>query len=195
MATEVSICNQALGFLGGNRIISLDDGTTEANLCKDLYANLRDVVLEEHNWTFATQWIELPALATTPTGVYGKAYELPSNVLRVVEVTDNNDWQVEDRKIVTNEAAVKARCIMRVTDPAKFSPGFVQAMAARLAADLALPLTNSRSMMEAMFSLYDAKVGRAVTSDNRQGKARRVRSKWLLNARNGASSKVAGPTV
>lgn len=195
MATEVSICNQALGFLGGNRIISLDDGTTEANLCKDLYADLRDAVLEERDWSFATVWKSLPSLATTPTGEFAYAYELPSEVLRVAEVEDNTLWRVEDRKIVTDEAAVKARCIVRVTDPSKFSPGFVQALAARLAADLALPITNSRSMMETMFQLYERKVGRAINSDNRQGKARRIRSTWLLKARNGANSHVAEPTV
>jgi len=41
MADEVTIVNQALGFLGVDRITSLDDEVKPARLAKTVYAGLR----------------------------------------------------------------------------------------------------------------------------------------------------------
>jgi hypothetical protein len=50
MASEVSICNRALAMLGANTITSLQDGSTEANVCNAVYADARDAVLRSHPW-------------------------------------------------------------------------------------------------------------------------------------------------
>ena len=75
MASEVSICNQAISWLGGKSIISLDDGTTEANLCKANYDHLRDVVLEAKAWTFAIKRVQFAKLSEDP--LYGLVLPLP----------------------------------------------------------------------------------------------------------------------
>ena len=53
MTTETEICNIALGYLGANRITSLDieEDSTEHLLCSENYEILRDAVLEEREWT------------------------------------------------------------------------------------------------------------------------------------------------
>ena len=73
MATAVSICNQALSLVGANSIISLDDNTTEARLCKAIYEPVRDALLEEHAWTFAIKWIDIPRLANPPLSEFKNA--------------------------------------------------------------------------------------------------------------------------
>ncbi len=194
MASEVSICNQAIAWLGGTLITSLDDNSTEAKLCKATYASVRDAVLEARDWTFAIGRHDLPVSATAPINGYANAFPIPSDVLRILGVLDNDDWQVEGQDIVTNEGAVSIKAVVRVTDPNRFSALFVQALAARLAADLAIPLTQSRELQKQHYQIYNDKLDEAVTNDGMQGKSRKITSNWLQSSRVGSST-LPGPTV
>ena len=206
MATEVSICNQAISWLGGNRIISLDDGTVEANLCKDNYAHLRDVVLEAKAWTFAVSRIKLARLSEDPLYGFAAAFAIPSEILTVLQVSGGNVdaagtglgparkslgngaeqriiWQREGQTIVCNEQAVYARCITRVTDPSKFSPGFVQSLAARIAREISMPLTHSQTLEDKMVKKYEESLSDGGTFDGLQGRSNKVRSDALTRVR------------
>lgn len=194
MASEVGICNQALAFIGGNLITSLADNTTEAKLCNALYEDVRDAVLESHDWTFAITRRNLPASPTAPENGYAKAFPIPSDILRVTDVNGGQDWRVEGGNIVTNEGSCKIRAVARITDPNSFSSMFVQTLSARLAADLAIPLTQSSKLQEQQYKIYDMKLREAVASDGMQGTSRRVTSSWLRGSRSGGSSS-AGPYV
>ena len=201
MASEVDICNKALLSLGAKQIISLDDSQTEAVLCKQLYADLRDAVLQAHDWSFAIERVNLPKGGSDPTFRYANAFPLPSRVLYVWEVNKvkhddpTRDWQVEDNAIVTDDTSVAAKWIKQVTDPSKFSPLFVQCLQARLAADMAIPVTSNLKLEESKWGLYTAKLKQATGRDGQQGKARRMRSRWLQNARLSSGPRGFPPTV
>lgn len=204
--SEVSICNQALGWLGEQTIISLDDDTRPAQLCKANYAPLRDAVTEAHNWTFASRRYELPQLLNSPVFYYAQAYAIPTEVLRVrevnrIEAKDGTfDWQIEEvdglNAIVINSEICRILAISQVTDTKRFTNLYTQALAARIAADLAIPLTNSRQMQADMWGIYQVKLKEAAALDGSQGKSRRMRSFWLNRARidYGGTSE-AGPVV
>jgi hypothetical protein len=185
-------------LLGAEFITSFDDNTVEAKLCKANYEPVRDTVLEEHNWTFATQWRVLVAAANPAEGEFDKEYPLPSDVLTVLVVGEDyehqENWQLENNAIRTN-AAGKCQVLYRVTDPSKFSSMFIQALVARLAAEMAIPITNSRTLMETMYALYEQKISKAASRDSQQGKSRRIRSKWLNRARFSSGESVLGPYV
>ena len=84
MASQVSICNQALGWLGANLITSLDDDNREAQLCKANYDDIRDAVLEEREWTFAVRRLTLPPTVLKPVYGYGNQFLLPPDVIRIL---------------------------------------------------------------------------------------------------------------
>lgn len=201
MASEVDICNKALLSLGADQIISLDDPSNEASLCKQLYADLRDAVLQAHDWSFAIERVNLPKAGTDPTFRYANAFPLPARVLFVMEVNKveandpTRDWQVEDDNIVTNDIACAAKLLRQVADTSKFSPLFVQALQARMAADMAIPLTSNGKLEEAKWQLYRAKLREASSRDGQQGKSKRIRSRWLENARLSSGPRGLGPTV
>jgi hypothetical protein len=88
MASQVSICNQALGWLGANLITSLNDDNREAQLCKTNYDDIRDAVLEEREWTFAVRRITLAPLVLPPVYGYGNQFLLPPDVMRVLNIPD-----------------------------------------------------------------------------------------------------------
>ena len=195
--SEVSISNQALSWLGEELLISLDDASKAASLCKLNYYPLRDAVLEARDWTFA-QKRDVPAvLLTAPTWGYSHQFQLPADLLRIIFVGQNDDpeernpvdsWVREQDKILANYNVVYIRYAARIEDPNKFSLSFVQALAARLAADLAMPLTNSRGLQSDMYKLYGTKLAEATAFDQMQGKSRIIRADDLrVRARLGGS--------
>jgi len=171
MASDVSICNQALSWLGGSLITSLDDDINEAKVCKANYADIRDAVLEAHDWTFATP----------PVNGYVNAFPLPPDVLRVMDFNNGEDWRIEGTAIVTNEAAAKIRAVVRITDPNRFSALFVQALAARLAADLAITLTHSMKLQKQYYAIYSDKMNEAFTNEDHDIQDHRSQAQQLVH--------------
>ena len=205
MATKVSIANQALGWLGANLITAFTDNTNEAKLIDANYDDIRDTVLEERAWTFATRRILLVPSITTPT--YGWSYQflLPGDILRVLEARNDKkamgpnglQWVREGDFILSDSDTLNVRYLVRLDDPAQYSPSFSQALAARLAADLAIPLTESRSLQQSMFGLYAQKLKIAAALDGMQGRAKSFNSNKLTRVRGayGVGGGNAGPYV
>ncbi len=198
MASVVSICNQAILSLGGQAIISLDDDLTEAKLCKTFYLPILEDLIGAHSWSFAIKWYAIPKLLDPPLSEFKNAFPLPVDVARVLFVgTDYGHpsmWQVEQGNVVTNDEACKLQAVFLQQDVATYSPTFVQALVSRLSAELAMPLTGSRSTTETHYQIHDSKLRKAITTDGLQGTSRRLKSSWLKAARfSGVIG--AGPTV
>ena len=102
---------------------------------------------------------------------------------------------MEGNAILINESVCRVKLIRQVIDTTKFSPLFIQALAARLAADLAIPLTQNTTLESAKYQLYLAKLTQAAARDGQQGKSQRIRSRWLERARLSSGPKAAGPVV
>ena len=186
MASEVSICNQAIGWLGGNPITSFTDNTVEAQLCGINYPLLRDAVLEEGKWTFATKRIKLLPSAQAPAQGYSHRFEVPSTVMTVIRCTQyaddkefkqDLDWRLEEEFILTNVDELYAKCIVNVTDVKKFTNTFNQALAARIAADLAAPLTESTTKETRMWEKYYRNLDIALGIDGMQGRSDILRTR------------------
>lgn len=203
MSSEVDISNLALGWLGEDPITSLDDPSRAAQLCKTNFVPLRDSVLEEGEWAFAlTQAGPLAPLADPPKFGVGKLFELPEDVVRVLRCDDAQNasisavvasdrwpsnyslkWRREGRTIRAETTALYIEYIAKIENTEEFSPGFTMALAARLAAELAMPITKSASMFSNMWKLYAAKVKEGLNLDNMQGRQLIVRSDQLIRVR------------
>lgn len=202
--SEVSICNQALGWLGQTSISSLDDTSRTAQLCKQNYAPLRDAVLESRAWTFATyracsETASIPGncdLQQTAVDGYpewGDGYVHPIkapflNVFRVYkDVSGSNwtqaNWSREGDNIIADRAVVYLWGVRQETDPRKFSNLFVQCLAGRIAADLAIPITQNRKLQVDMWTLYEAKLVEGAARDGAQGRNEELRANKLRSAR------------
>ena len=209
MTTQTEICNKALGWLGANRISSLDieEPSKEWLLCSENYDGLRDAVLEEREWTFAVKRIVLNPTGTDLAFGGEKQFAKPSDSLRILTVHDNavvrsqpvtsprvasrgvhdipqaEGWQLEGDFILANADVVYVRYNRRVTEVGNFSATFTEALAQRLAAEFALPLTESRSLFDKMWSAYAAKISMGTVADGIQGRTRKVRSQTLIRRR------------
>ena len=199
-ASEVDIANMALSWIGADSIASFDDPSTQANLVKLNYPRSRDTVLESREWTFAVERFILAPDSETPIFTWGQRFLIPSEVLRVLtcerdqivssnELTQNFieheqiNWVREGNFILTDFDVVNMRALIRIVDTTKFSESFVHALAARLAADLAIPITRSRTIQQQMFALFGAKLEDAAATEGMQGRSKRIRSRYLAARR------------
>ena len=188
--SEVSICNLALSWLGGNRITSLEDGTTEANLCAANYNPARDAVLEDRDWTFASTRCMPNRLAEPPEFGYSSAFQLPPDFIRVIRISQLADmrdeifeWEKEKDQLLVNADVIYMRYVFRLEDPTKFSPNFVQAFAARIAADICVPLTHDKELFANYWQLYLSKLETGGAMDGMQGVNKRLQARKIIRIR------------
>jgi hypothetical protein len=169
----VSICNRALDLLKADPIVSLDETQEAARLCKRNFEPVRDAVLRAYPWNAAETRASLAALSDPPAWGYDNQFQLPSDCLRVLRLENEDSgasYKIEGRRIVTDEEApLNILYLRRVEDPAEFDPLLADAIAARLAADLAYPLTGSTALAQAMLAAYQAKIAEARVCDAQEG--------------------------
>lgn len=164
------------------------------------YTPARDATLEAHDWSFAIKRFVPAKLEESPIYGAANAFSVPSDILRVISCDrtattlpsgfsskinsdEQIDWVFEGRQIITDEEVIYARGIRRVEDEGIFSPLFVQAFAAKLAALTALNLTGSADIQENMLGLFGAFIREAKSRDGLQGRSRRIRNRTLIKSR------------
>lgn len=192
-ASVVAICNQALALLGADRITDLGDDSQPARLCSVFYEPARDAVLRAYPWNFAIRRAALAALTSTPAWGHDLEYQLPEgptpeHCLRVLDVyladERNEPWRVEGRKILTSlTAPLYISYVARITDPAQYDPLFVKALAARLAVELAYPITASSSMLDLVSRLYTQALNEARVTDAQESSPETVSATDWLDVR------------
>jgi len=188
--TDTSICNSALIKVGSKSILSLDDDSKEGRICKEQYPKLRDEVQESHPWNFCIRRADtLSPLAQAPVQINDfvtQQFELPNDTLRVLGIDafpSEINWVVEDGKLLTDTDTIKLRYIARVTDTSKFSATFSEALAWRIAADLAYSLAQNRALAESMFVAYERQLSLARAFDAQENGLTRLRSSFWTGAR------------
>lgn len=90
MASEVDICNLALGNLGDAanlQSINPPDGSAQADHCSRFYPIARDGLIEMHHWGFASKRVAL-AQVTNPITEWLYAYAVPADLLDTIAVMD-----------------------------------------------------------------------------------------------------------
>lgn len=167
MASDIDICNLALGHLGENANVSsiVTPDTVHAEYCQRFYPIARDAVISLIEPRFAIKRVNLAALSLVDPDeqpdTWTYAYSYP-NGLRVLSVglpeatitdADHQDWDAEALHngtlvIYTNTEQATARVLNRITDTTKYGPLLVEAIARRLASYLAGPIIKGMEGMK-----------------------------------------------
>lgn len=204
VVTTVDVCNTALDLIGhAKRITSIapPDGSAEATVCAEHYTDCVNELLDAHQWNFATVKRELVALDESDDPAWEYCYEVPEGLLRIISIIpadtpDNHytataavpvDYEVHADsddvvRIYTDLEDAWIRFTKYVTEPALFSPTFLEALQWKLASRIAGPLIKGtegaaerdRCMQQHMFAL-----GKATQNDARQ--QRRVDQKTIAS--------------
>lgn len=161
MASKIEITNIALIRLGASPISSFEEGSTVAIAAGVVWDTARTSLLRDHPWNFAIKDIEVPQSSTAPKAKYKYKYQLPSDCLRLLEVYDDHDFKLKGREIHTDMTSCKIKYVSDITDTAIWDSAFTDLMAAKLAFELAYPVTESTSLMQQMGEIYALKIQKA----------------------------------
>ena len=174
-SSETDICNSALVKIGAQRIISLDDDSEAARICKEQYPKVRDALLRSHPWNFCIERLEIAADVTTPVYGFDYRFALPSDSLRVLDVDSNDmDWAREGQYILTDSSTLKIRHIKKVTTTGSYDATFAEALAARLAYDISYSFVQSVTLKEALMKEAEHALRTARSFDAQEGTPQRV---------------------
>ena len=189
MASTVEICNIALSNLGDQLITSLTEANARARACNLRFNDTRDAVLRSHPWNCAMSRATL-AVSGTPDWGYSNSFALPTDCLRVLDVEDpDTEWKIEGRNIVSDGSTIKIRYIAQVTDTTLFDSTLVQAIALKLAWEIAETLTGNIDLKREMWQKYQFAISEARSNDAMEGTPEKIEAdEWLL-ARRGYSTR------
>lgn len=171
-ASWTQICNRALGRLGNDTITDLEDGTRTAGYCKRLLPEAIESVLGQWNFKFAKRRITLSPNEDKPLFGWKYQFNLPIDLLRLVEVyMGHNDrpedcvitpYQVENGKLLADEELIQILYIIKPDDPNSMPQAVRKAISTTLAYLLSTPLTANEQLIallagESTAAIEDAK--------------------------------------
>ena len=194
MTTQLEICNIALSYVGATPIADLSETSTEAIWCNTNYEPLKQAVLAERTWNFAEATTETTNATEAPGGGYLYAY--PAGAVRVYRCYKQilptrrlANWQRQGPNILADfDGTLYIIGTDSSTLEADFPPMFTQALAARMAMEMALPIARSQSMLAGLVSMYEQKISAAAAADGSEGRSERHDSSELTSSRVGGYS-------
>jgi hypothetical protein len=170
--TSVSICSNALIKLGDDPITSLTDNTVRARHCNRLFTPTRQAVLRDAVWTDSRKRARLAQLSEEPAWPeYAYMYALPADYMRMVKTSLDEygtPYVIEGRTLLTDEAEVYILYIYDNEDVASYDAGHVDALTARMAFELAEPITGKKSSGDKAAAEYEVKKRDAKAVDGQE---------------------------
>jgi len=189
-ATGVSICSNALLMLGSQTINDFADQANldRAKLCANLYPTVRDDMLRSHPWNCAIKRAVLAPDAAAPSFGYGQSFELPADLLRVLEVGAAGcqiDYLVEGRSIQADTTVLELRYVYRNEVESSWDATLIKLVTLAMAASLAYPVTQSSALQQSFEAKLEAALRRARAVDGQEDPPQTLGDERLLSARFG----------
>lgn len=173
MPSQTQFLNACLGRVGAARITAIDDGSTNANHCLDVYEATVKAALRSHTWDFADKYAQLELDVATPLLQFAYQYTLPFDFVRLVQyigfLTTSVDqdplivtadptlpvrqsWKVQGRKILSNDSQAAIEYIRYVENPNEWDAGFYEMMVPWMASKLAYCIPKDSVMAANLIS-------------------------------------------
>lgn len=186
---SISVCNQALAEIRAPTIVSIDDGSPEADACAQHYDDCLNTLLECHEWSFAKKRVNLAALAINDRGTeWLYAYEVPPDVgvpgtLVYATITPPvgvyypwpydfprppfylADFVLDGTTIYTNLDSAVYEYSSNSPPESQWPAMFRRALVLDLASRLAITLLNDRAMKGDLIQQAEAAKRRAMADD------------------------------
>ena len=191
MKSTIQLFNTALGRLGGEQIPynrSPQEQDATGILCENLFPHVLDMVLEAHEWGFATRRVILAKLPEqqpeNPSYVF--RYALPTDCVKPVSlegyagVNRTPAYLIESNAILTNKQNAELVYIARVEEPRAWPPSFADALAWAMAGELASARINDSQKQNWCYQNYEIALAKAAARDRAKQNPHRKQSPWLV---------------
>jgi hypothetical protein len=196
MASEIDICNLALGHFGADANVSAitpPDGSAEAEHCQRFYPIARNELLEGDDWTFAGKYALLAQL-TNDRADWAYKFALPADCLKPRRLlpdgysdaqNDVIDYELVGSVLYCDDAAPTLAYTWTLTDTTKFSPMFVTTLSWRLASYIAGPLVKDATgrIQANLYNRSLVELGKAATSNANSSRKRATHTSTAARAR------------
>jgi len=185
--SEVKICNMALAKIGSDfQISAIGEDGREGEQCEVFYEHTRDHLLQSHPWNFAIGRSALSQDATSPSFEYSNQFLLPGDHLRAIELYDEDEeFKIEGDRLLTDASTANLIYIKKVTNTTLFPPLFVEALATRLAAEMAQVIADDNRLSERLFVEFEKKFREAKRRDGQEGTPDKIISRGPTDFKNG----------
>lgn len=167
MVSKTEVANRALSKLGEERVSNIETTNTKAaRTINTMYDIVRDAVMQSAPWNFAIKRASLAEDATAPAWGYDNRFSVPSDMLSLLSIYNDPDYQIEAGYILTDEGApLKIRYIYRAESEGTWSPMFIEAFAARLAYESCEAITESNTKKDGLLRDYNLALQAAYAAD------------------------------
>ncbi len=165
-AQWLTLANRALLRVGSKPVLSLDDGSTQANYCNQLLPQAIDSVYSVHPWRDSLKRVQLAPLASAPA--YGFAYKfaLPTDFARLKSVDVEGEWSLEGQVILTDSESVSIVYSAQPTTPDLAGTVLRDLLVKQLAYLLSIPLTKNDTISGRLLSEFNQALSLAINQDN-----------------------------
>jgi hypothetical protein len=190
MATDVSICSNALLMLGAQSINDFNENNDRAKLSSNLFPLVRDWLLRRHPWNCAVKRVTLTPDATTPAFDYSYQFSIPSDWLKTLQVGQYGsevDFRHEGRKIVANDNPLYLRYIFQNTVVGTWDASLVFVATQAMVAKMAYAITKSTSQQQMQEQILVNELRSAGAIDGQDDPADTLGDFRLLAARGGGN--------
>lgn len=147
MYSSIEICNMALAHVGQEGIMSLDEDSKAARLCKQFYDYCRQSLLRLFPWSFALEYTELPREEKT-----GR-YVVPVDCLYIAEC-NTKDFAVIQNTIKADVNPLFIWYVKDVTDLAQTDILFRELLALKIAKEICYNLTADMNLFQLLDNRY-----------------------------------------
>lgn len=147
MATDISMCSNALLLLGHGTINSFSDSGAGARAANNLYMTVYEDALTGYPWRFAMGKVTLSKLAAAPLNEWTNAFQLPGDLLQVYRTYPRSNFEIYEDKLYSDSETIQIDYWFK-PDETTLPPYFVKYMQYALAAEFAISVTDNRTLAE-----------------------------------------------
>lgn len=197
MASKVEIVNIALSRLGADSINALTEATEGARQANLLWDSVRDIVLRDFPWNCATKTGPLAQVGSSPHPEWEYTYQYPADCVYARRIFNGGSKAKKDpeefRVAIASSGSTKiilARIpeafleyTARITDPNLYDGLFVDALAWRLGAEMAMPVTGNAAYMEKFLEAYRQSLIIAYGIEANEGREPLIHSATYVSSR------------
>jgi len=189
MNTKLDVINAALMKVGLPLAASLDDADWNAS---SIFDSVAEQALRSFPWGFAMRYAVLQAGTPMPSFGFKHAYKMPTDCLRIIDVRPGEDlrapkarFTISGKMVYSNVSPCNARYVARDLEPANWPTDFADAVAARIAAEIANLSAQTMTMTPGLIQLYQLSLAQAQAVDATETTERVPLDESILHARSG----------
>lgn len=171
MASKIDVFNMALAHVGiSSTVADESERSPERFACSRFWDTCRDALFayKDMRWRFATARVKLADIGDPPLG-WGYRYRYPNDCINALSITSDSgravlneyapkftiEWEEGGRVILSDTESAELIYIRRIEEVERWPSTFVEAVAYRLAAQIAMPLRNDSGVRAELIQLAE----------------------------------------